>query len=582
METDGGAADPAGSVWSRLGPALAVLFALAPLLLCGGERIDEEAAGFLQKNWSDRGALEEIFDVRGWDFYQGRELSYAVDWLDGQWVRLLLSRGIVRFDPPSGLVASLAFVWIGVRLAPRALPDLAPSLRWLALLLPMSSFAFLSSMGILYRATKPLVAPLLLAMLLLALAEHRRPRLSRPLAFALMAWGALLLGLLDRQGLFYLLALCAALFLGWLHRRRGMVLLAGAIAGALAWWVYFRLIAPPLIHALEGYWPSLRFQRLRPERLFAPALWREAASVLADWTAVLAGGLPGAVVLALLSAGLLVWAWRERRRPALVALCVTAAVAGLAGQLAMVVMMLERHPPVSWLSHRVWYYPLPYHAVATFGLLWFLDRLPRLPILRTAAAATLAGLVALNVVHWASIEASLASEPFWNDLRRRSELVVRSLRQGHAAPLLDGDHRRLYFDCLDVSPRLAAAARAQVSEDQGVLRPRLVDGRVLAPVRKEAHFLARTPEAGRFVLAGRLRVRAGESVELLAGAPPRSLHRLTTVEGGWVGLHLPLELGAGITRITLLSHLAEQRIPGEPRRARAGYEAQLPLLLLPR
>ena len=36
------------------------------------------------------------------------------------------------------------------------------------------------TMGTLYRATKPLVAPLVLGLFLLALAEHRAPRLLGP------------------------------------------------------------------------------------------------------------------------------------------------------------------------------------------------------------------------------------------------------------------------------------------------------------------------------------------------------------------------------------------------------------------
>ena len=584
MAADAEAHGGAGSVWDRLGPALALVFVLAPLLLFRGGLIEEEAAGFLQKNWSERGALQEIFDVRGWDFYQGRELSYAIDWLDGQWVRLLLSQGVVCFAPPSQLLASLAFLWIGARLAPRALPRLAPALRWLVLLLPMSTYAFLSTMGLLYRATKPLVAPMLLALLLLVLAEHRKPRLGRGAAFGSVFALALCMGLLDRQGLFYVLALIGVLALAWLRTRRGLPILAGATAGAAAWYAYFRYLGPLLIHALEDYWPSMRFQRLRPERLLQPALWSESAGILGDWISALLGRLPWPLALAGLGLALAWWAWRLRGRPLLVALVLLLAPGALLCQLAMIVIMLDRHPPVSWLSHRLWYYPLPFHVLIAFGLLWALEhlRLQQRRLARTTLVAALAGLVLLNVCRWPEQLAAVAQEPFWGDMLRRSALLMRSLQQGHAEPLLDGDHRRFYFDCLEVSTTLAGRAAPQVGEGEGILRPRVVGGSVNAPARKEAHLLARTNRAGRYVLGGTLHVRPGESIEVLFDAPPRSLARLDGPQtGGRLAVRVPLELTGGTNRVLLLSRLPEERVAGESRTTTAGYEIQLPLLLWP-
>ena len=238
-----------------LGAVLALLFAAAPALYWGGRVLDEEAVGFLRKNWGERGALREIFDVRGYDFYQGRELSYAIDYLDAQWLRLLASHDVLLFVPPSAVLASLAFVAIGLFLLPRALPRLDAATRWLALLVLLSNFVCLTTMGLLYRATKPLVAPMLLGLLLLALAEQREPRLGRRAAFGVSFLLSLGMSLLDRQGLFYVLVLVLALAASWVFSRRGLPLALGAAAGALCWYAYFATLAPPLIHALEGYWP---------------------------------------------------------------------------------------------------------------------------------------------------------------------------------------------------------------------------------------------------------------------------------------------------------------------------------------
>ena len=139
------AAHPPGarSAWRRLGPLLALLLVAAPVFFWGGRLVDEEAIGFLQKNWGERGALQKIFDVRGWDYYQGRELSYAIDYLDAQWLRLLASHDVLFFVPPSAVLASLAFVVIGLFLLPRALPHLGAATRWLGMLVLLSNFVCL-------------------------------------------------------------------------------------------------------------------------------------------------------------------------------------------------------------------------------------------------------------------------------------------------------------------------------------------------------------------------------------------------------------------------------------------------------
>jgi hypothetical protein len=166
--------------------AIALAFVAAPALFWGGRAVFDETLSFiLRRYWSGRSVLQIVFDPRGWDFYQARELSYAIDFLDAQWVRLLLSRDILFLVPPSSIVASLGVVVIGLRLAPRALPSLDRATRWLVLLVFLSNFVFLSTMGWLYRATKPLVAPLLLGLLLLVWPStadpgSRHARASRP------------------------------------------------------------------------------------------------------------------------------------------------------------------------------------------------------------------------------------------------------------------------------------------------------------------------------------------------------------------------------------------------------------------
>jgi hypothetical protein len=255
--------------------------------------VEEEAIGFLRNYWADRPVLQRVFDPAANDYslYQSRELSYAVDLLDALWVRELLGRGVLFVVPPSAILAGLAVVALGLRLAPRALPALDVRTRWLVLLVFLSNFAVVSAAGLLYRATKPLVAPLLLALLLLVLAEDRAPRLQPRVAFAaVLATGAghepprpagRFLSRRSRRR-----ALAAA---GWRSRRRLPRPRRGAaVAGSLAYTYVWglahprteRLLAP---HALSA---------APPVRLLDPSAWRQAALLLGDWTSVLAGGLP--------------------------------------------------------------------------------------------------------------------------------------------------------------------------------------------------------------------------------------------------------------------------------------------------
>jgi hypothetical protein len=545
----------------RLGLLAALLLVAAPLVFWRGGIVEEEAVGFLRGYWDQRTPFEKIFNPRGYDFYQGRELSYAVDDLDAQWVGFLAEHDVFWFIPPSAVVASLGFVAVFRWGVPRAFPALAGGTGWLALLLYLSGFTFLSTMGSLYRATKTLVAPLLLFALLFAVHERRKaPEEDVGPVWPLFLAG-MLMSLLDRQGLFYLGCLTVALAFSWLRSRRGGRLAlagGGAIAVALA---YNYVVGPWLIHAANGYWPSLRFQQIPPGWLRDPGAWLEGLGVLLDWTRVLFGSLP-AGVLVLGTLLVLVFAWRaggsRRPDPAAAALLLLGAVA----QVAMVAVMARRHEPVTWADHRIWYYPLVYQVVALFGLLWVLDRIGagrdgRMP---RAVPAALLVLVVLNVAHWPRQEHTLRTGPWFADVLRRSDLLKESLWTGEPAALLDGDYRRFLFECRDRFPRLAARMVPHVSEGPGVARAEIRDGRLYAEAEREAHVVAFTPAAGSYRLEGELSLRPGETVAFVLGSHPRrALGEVTRGGRPWGAepFSIPVDLPAGAADVILLSRLPE-------------------------
>jgi hypothetical protein len=576
-----------GAFAGRLWPVLALVFALAPAFFWSGDMFSEEMAGLLRKNWAPRTFLQKTFDPRGGeDFYQGRELSYAIDCLDADWLRWLMERDRLLLVPPSGFLASLAFVPIGLWLVPLALPGLGRSTRWLALLVLLSNFVVQASMGVLFRATKPLVAPLLLALLLLVLAEFRRPRLSPAAAFAAVAASGLAMGLLDRQGLFYLLTITLALGVAWGLTRRGLPLLIGAVTASGAWIVYFEFIGGRLIHALNGYWPRLGFQRLRPAALIAREPWLAAVDLLNDWTSVLLGSLPAALfLLPLVCAGAL-WAWRRRREPRRLAFAAACALAVAAAQLTMVAMMVERHPPVAWPGSRLWYYPLPYQAVATFGLFLLLEATTKG---RTGLAArtvplALTGLVALNLLAWPEKLAIMNADPPFAEQATNSAVFVRSIREGRADLELAGSNRIFFFDCLARFPRLGTRAGSQVGEGDGFYRSELRDGHLSAWAQNDAQLVAWARPGGRYTLAGMAWLRAGETLTVsLKSRQPRLFGEIRGdgSEDRPRPFRLEVELGSGANVIQLHSSLPPRAVPDLPRGAGAAYRLNLPVLLLP-
>jgi hypothetical protein len=546
----------------RLGLGLALAFVAAPAFFWKGGVAEEEALGFLRRYWSDRPVLARVLDPRGYDDYQGRELSYAVDFLDAQWVRLFLERGRVVFVPLSTALASLgvvaAFVW-GV---PRVFPALGGAPRWLVLLLYLSNFALLSTAGILYRATKPLVAPLLLAVLLVVTLELRRSGGARRGSVVLVFLAATAMSLLDRQGLFYLLCLTVTLGLVWVASRRGGALLRSAGAAVAFALAYNYLLGPWAVHAVNGYWPSLRFQRIHPTWLVDPWAWSEGLAVLGDWTSTLFGGLPLALLAgAAALAGALLWRRRALARidPRLVLLLLGGAVA----QVMMVAVMARRHEPVTWIDHRIWYYPLPFQILLVFGLLLGLERLAaaRGGALPRVVPIALAALVVSNVAHWPELDQVMRSGPWFGHIIRRSDLLAQSLRTGVLDPRLDGDHRRFFFDCRDRFPRLASRMAAHVSEGDGVALTGFRQGRLFAWAQRESRIAFFAPARGRYRVDGSLLLRPGETVSFLFDTTPAwyvgEVQRRAASRGP-ESFSFDVELHAGTTGVVLLSRLAER------------------------
>ena len=579
-------------------PALAWLavaaLVLAPAVFWHGGVLEEETIVFLGNYLDGRTIIEKVFDPHGNDFntYQARELSYLFDFLDAQWLRAILRSGLVLFIPPSAVLASTLTAVLFLGGSARAFPRLPGSTRALVLLVLLTNYVFLTTMGLFYRATKPMMVPVVLASLSFVWVRLR-PGAAAATAlrdFAVVFSLGCLTSAFDRQGFFYVVVLTGALGLTWAVRR-GTVALAlalGAAAASLASVAYNYRIGPWLIEAINGYRPRFNYQRIPVAKLLDPSYYEKAAELLPGYAATLFGGFPTWIFGMIATGAVVGWLRVRRSQPAHVEASRGARWLGpsllalfLLSQVLMFAAMLTRYPQVyDWADHRIWYFPWPLQAILAFGVLVALDvvwtglRLGG----RRLVEAGLVVLAVANVVQWPRHrEVSLHSDwfPKIHDQTRRLET---SLRSGAADPGLSGAYREFLHFARDLSPALRSRIEAEVREGPGFYRTEIRDGRVFAWARKGASLDLVIEGAGDYRLAGELWLRSGETVSI---ARPGAI--VARVAGGGEGegpapFSVSLTLPPGRTELTFESDRDERDVGGVRDRKAVAFGLFLPVL----
>jgi len=549
----------------------------APVLVWRGGVLEEETIVFLRNYWGQHSILEKVFDPHANDFgtYQARELSYFVDFLDAQWLKALLGRGLDFFVPPSALAASALLVIAFGRGVQVALPGLDGLTARLALLVFLTNFVFVSTMGLFYRATKPLLAPVVLALVFLLLRASRDDRAPAPLLGAIFGI-ACAMSLLDRQGFFYLAVAATSLVVVFAWRRR-----AGAVALTLLGatglgLLYNYALGPFLVRVINGYWPRFRYQRLALHKVADPQFYLQAGELLLGHAGTLFGGMPAGAVAALATVGLGVglWWWRRGGRPLPTLGLLLALLVGTS-QVVMFALMIMRYPQVhDWVDHRLWYYPLPFQVLALFTLLVVLGAvLPALgPRGRATVRIALVVVIAANVASWPRNKAAMTSGPWFSKTYAQSALFRASLREGRPETPLYGAYRDFYHECLDLFPALAARARPQARGGEGFYTSELREGRVFAWARQAARLVLTVQETGTFQVGGTLWLRPSEAVVFSpADGPPVRVESPAATEAS-VPFSLRLRLQAGKTDLPLRSEQPDREVGSarEPKAAAFG------------
>jgi hypothetical protein len=438
------------------GAALAAAVA-APFWFWRGGVLELEVLQFIQQYLDGRTVLAKVFDPSKNDFgtYQARELSYFIDYLDARVFGALMRQGWIPFIPMSALVSSVASAVIVLRSLRRYAVGLGPAT--LLALLYLTNYVHVVTMGMFYRATKPLVAPLLMAAVFYLAARLRelhvdggeRPAWKRAIpgltVFALF----LLMGLLDRQGYFYALAGAGMLVTWTLFNRRAWIMAAAAVSAAVVLTAYNWWIGPAIVQAVNGYTPGFDYQQIPPDRLQDFTPFRKATAMVIENSTLLLGSTSAIVSGAMMAAALVLGLKRTPDMKWRVTVLVVAAGV-LASQIVMFGLMIARHAMVyDWVDHRYWYYPLPFQALLFACLCLLLARAMQgwSATGRAVAAGVIVLLIAGNISHWTDYRSRTMNSRWFSRVYPQTLILRESLEKNDADPRLILQYYKFYEFC---------------------------------------------------------------------------------------------------------------------------------------
>jgi hypothetical protein len=331
-----------------------------------------ESVTYLGNAIDGRPFLQQLFDVQKNDLgnYQGRELSYATDLLDGaavaawfRWSGSFVPISLAQLLMIAVVVAS-SVAWLRTRAATLGAAALLP-----ALLFASSASTILGVRH--FRTAKSLSAAalVLLAWILVRALYGVSPddrRSWRPRTFIAAFAVATVLALADRQGTFFIVLLGVVV---WHCVPRSPLVLALVLAVAVGT-VYDLWLGPALVLHFGHQYVNFAYQSgtLDPAILGKGANWSGVLWLL-DSLSVGTGALGlewgGAVAIGAVA---LAW-WAGGRRWALRTALATAALVLLS------VLMKARHAPIDDPAVRIAYYNGPLLALGCVGLSLALARL---------------------------------------------------------------------------------------------------------------------------------------------------------------------------------------------------------------
>jgi hypothetical protein len=373
--------------------------------------IDSEAMEFVLNYLQKRPLLAQIFDpqINDWGAYQARELSYVFDLIDARVFAALLDHHVLLFVPLSGILGLIAlsavYFW-----GARKVFALNGVMASMLLSLFLSCIVVQASTPILYRSSKIILCIALLAFLFytFSLLQGEKRSVTALKCTALFFLG-LVMALSDRQGFYYLISATFIVLMLWLIAKvrgesieRGYLRVIFVNAAAIGATIFYnRILAPQLIHALNGYWPNFFYQNIPWSNLLDPALPAKAWHLFQQQVSFFFGNIPFlllASIIAIAAIGI-AWKWRSAISGNSLTLLAVSVVSIIA-IIGLLATMIARHPAVySIRDHSFWYYTLTVHVVILFGVSAWLSFLsaPDRSRFNPFVYALIAILIACNV-----------------------------------------------------------------------------------------------------------------------------------------------------------------------------------------
>jgi hypothetical protein len=552
-------AAPVTLAWLALAAGLLSL----PYLLWKGGVLDEEAAVFVRAYWSGRPLAARIFHpaVNDLGMYQARELSYVADMVDAYWFRWCLERGIVTFVPLSSVAGAVLLMVVVAWGARACCPGLSRGVTMLLLALFFTSFPVVTTLAVFFRSAKLLTGLGLAVTAFYAGRELITPRRVGVRSGLVLGLLVFLLCLADRQGFAHAVVLTTSLGIVWLWTRRGVTLVVGAAAAVALAVLYNLWLAPRLVFALNGYWPSFAYQQLPWAKLVNPRFYREGAEVLVIHSAALLGGLSPFLVGCGATLGAVALAWRAHalRGGGGGTRWLVGALVGFVSvsQVAIFAVLIVRNRVVYTLARDSnGYYSFPFQVLVLFGLCLGLDRFLRSRDGKRNRLVKLAlsALVALNVVRLPERQALMAASEGYRETVQRSSLLRSSLTSGRPDARLAWPYRDLFWECRERLPSLPWA-EVQAREGTGFGKASLRGGRAFVRGRSGATLTLTVSRSGWYRLQAMTLLRPGDTLRVRrAGDVVREVRWTVGARtDGEAGLTVDLLLPRGTTVVSLES-----------------------------
>jgi hypothetical protein len=456
----------------RLLPILTVILlfgmVLIPTIFWHGGILEIEATTFMPQYLDNRTILQKVFDPNSndWNTFQARELSFFFDYIDANFYYFLLrATNVALYIPFSSFLASFLIIAVWYIGTKKTLPKLPTYISTLILVLLLTSFVFVSTMGLYYRSGKPMLAPIGLALMFYILwvgqktftkpAKISSLLLTKDSAVVFLL--SLLMGLLDRQGFFYTLVACIVLSIHYFFKRRLQDLLIGSLLAAIFLQLYNSYIGPNIVHIINGYWPDPSYQKISYiELLSQPSLFVKATNLLIDNTIAIFGSFNILFYISVIVVCAFVFYKKgiiqEGKLKTLpYRLGVGYALIIFSLQVLMFALMISKHHYVyDWVDHRFWYYPLSYVTTVIFGLAILVNNI--LPLINSSSRKLLCMLLIfmslsnlLNLQHYKDL---MLSSYWFLPVYEQAEMLKKSFQTNVVNPELNKEYRSVYFQSL--------------------------------------------------------------------------------------------------------------------------------------